>query len=407
MRLKDIKESSSGGSTSAGSIATVNGPIGSPKNGQFFGGDPNASIYGPIKKHRKDRKKEVEESGKVTVLGANKVTRNPMALGPTDKVAPEGPVLGKPAGKKNKTLSKKFFGCSIDQSGKNVLAEEILNYNEFRNANKAIEKECPVCHDSFKNVHSPNQIYCSKVCDIKGSNTNQIKEAFDLFNQGKDSQTKTATKAGFIPYWNDSGTVRMLFVLSSDPAYGGSQWMVAKGRVDPGENAMQAALREAHEESGLRQNNLIPGTTKLGWRGEITGYTETSIMEIYIGEVKDPRNFDKPGFEISETKWLTPEEYAQIGRKSQNNIVQTCAKSIPYKITEEHELTDLDQRASVVEKDYQWLRKKSAKEIWFLIKSESNIDLGITDNDKQSLISEYLRSHHGDKVVNRWMELNG
>ena len=62
MRLKEmIKETASGGSTGASSVAYA--PAGStPKAGQFFGGDPNASIYGIIKKNRENRKKKVVEN---------------------------------------------------------------------------------------------------------------------------------------------------------------------------------------------------------------------------------------------------------------------------------------------------------------------------------------------------------
>jgi len=113
-RLADrasLLESASGGSTGAGAIATVNTTMNKKiPDGQFFGGDSNASIYGPIKQNREKRKKKVEEEKSISILGANKVKRNTKALGPTDKISPEGPILGKPAGKKNATLSKKFFG---------------------------------------------------------------------------------------------------------------------------------------------------------------------------------------------------------------------------------------------------------------------------------------------------------
>ena len=52
---KDLEESASCGSTSSGSIATVNGTS-TPPTGQFFGGDPNSSIYGIIKRNRRRRK---------------------------------------------------------------------------------------------------------------------------------------------------------------------------------------------------------------------------------------------------------------------------------------------------------------------------------------------------------------
>jgi len=51
----DLEESASCGSTSSGSIATVNG-TNTPPSGQFFGGDPNSSVYGKIKRNRRRRK---------------------------------------------------------------------------------------------------------------------------------------------------------------------------------------------------------------------------------------------------------------------------------------------------------------------------------------------------------------
>lgn len=52
---EDLEESASGGSTSSGSIATVNG-TNTPPSGMFFGGNPNTSVYGPIKRNRRRRK---------------------------------------------------------------------------------------------------------------------------------------------------------------------------------------------------------------------------------------------------------------------------------------------------------------------------------------------------------------
>lgn len=199
---------------------------------------------------------------------------------------------------------------------KRDLVQESLTYNEFANADKTVDKKCPVCGITFKNIHSTDQKFCCAECELKGTMSNNLEEAWDR------SQIK---KAGFIPYYRDNnGVARMLFVISSDPSYGGDKPMIAKGHVDAGENEMQAGLREANEECGLRPSNLISNTVKIGWKGEITGYTETSEMTIFIGEVTDPVDFDKPGFEVSETKWLTADEFYRIGRKSQSNIVKAC-----------------------------------------------------------------------------------
>jgi 8-oxo-dGTP pyrophosphatase MutT (NUDIX family)/predicted nucleic acid-binding Zn ribbon protein len=276
-----------------------------------------------------------EDKNTISILGAAKVKRNPNALGPTAKIAPEGPILGKAPGKKNSTLSKKFFGCSVDRTGKNVIAEEVLNYNEFRNAVNAVSKTCPVCSNSYKNVHSIDQKFCSKNCEEKGRRVTEVREAFKLFNSvnatptEQNSEVGILQKAGFLPYHRDaSGQVRFLFVLSSDPACGGDRFMVAKGNVDKGETTMQAGLREGKEECGVRQNNLIPGTVKLGWRDYITDMLETTALSIFMGEVKDPNAFDTPDYEIAETKWMTPEEFYQTGRKSHIPIVRGCVSKL-------------------------------------------------------------------------------
>lgn len=55
-------------------------------------------------------------------------------------------------------------------------------------------------------------------------------------------------KAGILPYHVDGDTLRFLFMISSDPAFGGSDPVVSKGNidagVDAGESSLQAALRE-------------------------------------------------------------------------------------------------------------------------------------------------------------------
>jgi 8-oxo-dGTP pyrophosphatase MutT (NUDIX family) len=39
----------------------------------------------------------------------------------------------------------------------------------------------------------------------------------------------------------------------------GTSWSLPKGHIDPGENALAAAKREIHEESGIRELELIRG----------------------------------------------------------------------------------------------------------------------------------------------------
>jgi len=157
---------------------------------------------------------------KKSVLNSPKPYRNPKWLGPQDKVDNLGPILGaKP--KKSKVLSNKFMGCSIERDGKMISEDEkYLNYTEFANASKAKKCKCPVCKNEFKNIHSKDQKYCSSECENKGTLVNKLQEAFNK------SQIR---KAGVIPFYRDNkGVIRMMFVKSSDPAYGGSNFQIAK-----------------------------------------------------------------------------------------------------------------------------------------------------------------------------------
>lgn len=147
MRLRDIKENASCGATSSGAIATaISG--GTPPAGQFFGGNPSSSIYGPIKKRRAARRrKQMSEaetkqaktpekpSGKSEISGSTKPYREPKVLGPTDKVKSVGKILGgKP--KKNPTLSTKSFGtCSAnnDPGNKSILGEKTVDEVQLAN----------------------------------------------------------------------------------------------------------------------------------------------------------------------------------------------------------------------------------------------------------------------------------
>lgn len=54
-----IKETSSSGGTSAGSIATNVASGGTPPAGQFWGSDFSASIYKTVKKNRKKRQENI------------------------------------------------------------------------------------------------------------------------------------------------------------------------------------------------------------------------------------------------------------------------------------------------------------------------------------------------------------
>jgi 8-oxo-dGTP diphosphatase len=83
-------------------------------------------------------------------------------------------------------------------------------------------------------------------------------------------------------------------------------WSLPKGKLDPGETWEQAALREVHEEIGLR--------CTLGRELEPVHYTDHKgrpktvrywVMEIESGEFE-------PNDEVDEVRWLAPVDAAQL-----------------------------------------------------------------------------------------------
>jgi 8-oxo-dGTP pyrophosphatase MutT (NUDIX family) len=139
----------------------------------------------------------------------------------------------------------------------------------------------------------------------------------------KFDEVELRQKAGIIPYVRDEDGIKMLFMKPSNAAYGGSQFQIAKGNIDPGEDTKTAAIREGVEELGLRPANIVKLKKITSQR--LTGLDETYIITVYAAEVADPTAFGSPHYETSKTKWMTADEFRATGRLSQVGIVQMLA----------------------------------------------------------------------------------
>ena len=104
--------------------------------------------------------------------------------------------------------------------------------------------------------------------------------------------------------------------------------MIAKGHIDKGEDIKTAALREAAEELGLRTTNIVDGTLKESWVGSLEGQVDSYTLHVYTCRIDDVADFDTPHYETERVEWLTAEEFARKGRKSQKHIVAAVAKLI-------------------------------------------------------------------------------
>lgn len=135
-------------------------------------------------------------------------------------------------------------------------------------------------------------------------------------------ELKRTEKSGLIPWFNDNGVVRMMFMISSNAEFGGSDPMISKGHIDNNETAESAAIREAEEELGLKKSNIK--NIKLGWTGAQSGLTESYKMSVFVANIKDPNDFGSFHYETASTVWMTIDEFRKSGRKSQLKIVETC-----------------------------------------------------------------------------------
>jgi 8-oxo-dGTP pyrophosphatase MutT (NUDIX family) len=132
---------------------------------------------------------------------------------------------------------------------------------------------------------------------------------------------KKVERGGLIPFYvNGAGEAKMMFMQPADEKYGGPEFQIAKGRLDPGENPLEATLREANEELGLRESNIK-------WIRKVGVFLKTH--HIYIAEVntRNDKDFDKPMYETGATKWMTEEEFISEGRKLHIPIVKRCVKT--------------------------------------------------------------------------------
>ena len=128
-----------------------------------------------------------------------------------------------------------------------------------------------------------------------------------------------AVRAGLIPYTIKNGKLVMLFMKPSDPAYGGSQFQIAKGHQEEGEDLAVTAMREASEELGISDDNIEKPLMFVGIVGTI---------HVYAGRIINPKQLSAVTFETGARKWLTPEQFASEGRGIHKAVVQLAADKI-------------------------------------------------------------------------------
>lgn len=145
----------------------------------------------------------------------------------------------------------------------------------------------------------------------------QLKNKLSIFFVKHQNGVKKI-KAGVLPYIKTDQGLEFLFMIPSDPFYGGDKPQISKGHMDKGETPLESAIREGEEEIGLKKSNI---KSYKKFKSKIQGMQDSYIMYVYAIELKDKNNFGKVGRESTGRVWINEKDINQV-RKSQYNIVK-------------------------------------------------------------------------------------
>ena len=132
-------------------------------------------------------------------------------------------------------------------------------------------------------------------------------------------------RAALIPFIEEGDEISMLFMKPSKPQYGGDKFQLAKGKQEEGESLVDTALREAKEELGLFEGNVLALEDIGEWLGRTT---------VFVCHIKDRDMFGDPHYETGETRWMTLEDFDKDGRDLHKPIVKAAHRKM-IKIIEE------------------------------------------------------------------------
>lgn len=123
---------------------------------------------------------------------------------------------------------------------------------------------------------------------------------------------------GVIPFVNEKGTWKVLLILHKE----GSHWGFPKGKINPGETALEAATRELKEETGLSVSKILlekPLMEQYQFRRKKQLIIKT--VQYFPALVEGDLQLQEE--EIREAKWLTVEEaMQQLSFKEARHILQ-------------------------------------------------------------------------------------
>ena len=130
-------------------------------------------------------------------------------------------------------------------------------------------------------------------------------------------------RAGLIPYMKgEDDTLWYLMMVSSDAKFGGPRPMISKGKIESGEAVLEAAIREAEEELGLKRRNIREKTLIDLAAERVTLHSGTYELTLYACEIMDKYDFDKWCDETEYVTWMTLDQFKEHGRRDHIKYVE-------------------------------------------------------------------------------------
>lgn len=128
-------------------------------------------------------------------------------------------------------------------------------------------------------------------------------------------------RAGMVPYYiTDDEQVLMMFMKPTQTEWSGDKFQLAKGRCDEGEYHGDTAVREAKEELGLLESNMVDDPYHVG---QYMGRTD-----VWIVLIDDPELFGEASDETAEVRWMSISEFLEDGRDLHRPVVFECYRDI-------------------------------------------------------------------------------
>lgn len=141
------------------------------------------------------------------------------------------------------------------------------------------------------------------------------------------STSREQFSAGGVAFRKDPDRIRIVIVLTA----AAGKWQLPKGIIDPGESALEAAVREVREEGGIEtepiceigQTDYIFTAKFNGVRGRIHKSVHWFLLRYLCGDVDDHDH------EVDESRWVSIDEAVEtLEFENEREIVRKAAALI-------------------------------------------------------------------------------